>query len=222
MAACCRVGFPGLNSGGEWVAEVPDSAELEPQVSAELVRRIGERDPSAEEEMVQRYSRGLLYLLKRRTRGDEALALDLRQDTFCVALVKLRSEPLDNPESLAAYLRQTAINLHLGGIRKDTRRGTEADTEMVERAVDDTAGPFENVSREEAAAAVRVLLLELRVPRDREILDQLYLQDQDRDTICSDLDLDAAHFNRVLFRAKGRFREIVLRAEQKVKLQLVE
>ncbi len=125
--------------------------------------------------MIRRYSRGLLYLLRRRT-GDEALALDIRQDAFCIALEKLRSEPLDNPQSLAAYLRRTAINLLSADHRKAIRRRTDPDSELVERAADDGAGPFENVSREEAAKAIRALLEELRVPRDREILVRLYLR----------------------------------------------
>lgn len=202
------------------MVEAPDTAELESRVSAELVRRIGEGDRSAEEEMIRRYSRGLLYLLRRRTR-DEALALDIRQDAFCVALEKLRSEPLDNPQSLAAYLRRTAINLLSAEHRKAIRRRTDPDSELVERAADDGAGPFENVSREEAAKAVRALLEELRVPRDREILVRLYLRDEDRDAICADLGIDSAHFNRVLFRAKERFKALLERAEQRGKLRLV-
>ena len=202
------------------MAEAPDTAELESRVSAELVRRIGEGDRGAEEELIRRYSRGLLYLLRRRT-GNEALALDIRQDAFCVALEKLRSEPLDNPQRLAPYLRQTAINLLSADHRKAVRRRTDPDSELVERAADDGAGPFENVSREEAAKAVRALLEELRVPRDREILIRLYLRDDDRDAICADLGIDSAHFNRVLFRAKERFKALLERAERKSKLRLV-
>ena len=170
--------------------------------------------------MIRRYSRGLLYLLRRRT-GDEALALDIRQDAFCIALEKLRSEPLDNPQSLAAYLRRTAINLLSADHRKAIRRRTDPDSELVERAAYDGAGPFENVSREEAAKAIRALLEELRVPRDREILVRLYLRDEDRDAICADLGIESAHFNRVLFRAKERFKALLERAERKGKLRLV-
>ena len=64
---------------------------------------------------------GLLYLLKRRTRDPE-LALDLRQDTFRVAIEKLRGSRLDEPERLAAYLRGVALNLLIAQQRKDTPR----------------------------------------------------------------------------------------------------
>jgi len=202
------------------VTETADTAELEPQVSAELVTRIGAGDHSAEEEMVLRYSRGLLYLLRRRTR-DEALARDIRQDAFCIALKNLRRAPLNNPESLAAYLRGTAIKLLSADYRKTVRHHTDADSELIARTADEGAGPFENVSQKQVARAVRALLEELRVPRDREILVRLYLRDEDRDTICKALGIDAEHFTKVLFRAKGRFRTLLEREEQKGKLRLV-
>jgi RNA polymerase sigma-70 factor, ECF subfamily len=193
----------------------------EPQIAADLVARIGRGARDAEDAMVRRYGAGLLYLLKRRTR-DPDLALDLRQDTFRVALEKLRATPIDEPERLAAYLRGVALNLWIAHQRKHARRATTADSEAVEEAADETAaGPFENVSREQVRDAVGVLLGELGTPRDREILKRLYLDDEDKDAICAALGVDATHFNRVLFRAKQRFRELLMRADRRNKLRLV-
>ena len=47
------------------------------------------------------------------------------------------------------------------------------------------------------------------VKRDREILTRFYVEDQDKDEICTALNLDSLHFNRVLFRARKRFRKIL-------------
>ena len=44
--------------------------------------------------------------------------------------------------------------------------------------------------------------------RDREILFRFYLAEDDKERICRDLGLTAVHFNRVLFRARERFREL--------------
>jgi RNA polymerase sigma-70 factor (ECF subfamily) len=202
------------------VAEASES-EQEPQIAADLVARIGRGARDAEEAMVRRYGPGLLYLLKRRTR-DAELAADLRQDTFQVAIQKLRGARLDEPERLAAYLRGVALNLWIAHQRKNTRRATTADSEAIEEAADETGvGPFENVSREQVRDAVDVLLGELATPRDREVLKRLYLDDQDRETICAALGVDPTHFNRVLFRAKQRFRELLVRADRRNKLRLV-
>ena len=47
------------------------------------------------------------------------------------------------------------------------------------------------------------------VVRDREILRRYYLSDDDKQRICQDLQLTSAHFDRVLFRAKQRMRELI-------------
>jgi RNA polymerase sigma-70 factor (ECF subfamily) len=201
------------------VAEGSES-DLEPQIAADLVARIGRGGRDAEEALVRRYGAGLLYMLKRRTR-DQELALDLRQDTFRIAIEKLRGTGLDEPERLAAYLRGVALNLWIAHQRKNARRATTADSDAVEAKADESAGPFDNVSREQVRQAVGVLLSELGTPRDREILTRLYIQDEDKEDICAALGVDATHFNRVLFRAKQRFRELLVKAERRSKLRLV-
>jgi RNA polymerase sigma-70 factor (ECF subfamily) len=197
------------------------SFDEEPAIAADLVARIAGGARDAEDAMVRRYGPGLLYLLKRRAR-DPDLALDLRQDALRVAIEKLRSGPIDEPERLAAYLRGVALNLWIAHQRKNARRGTTADSEAVEGAPDESsAGPYEQVSREQVRDAVGVLLGELSTPRDREILKRLYIHDEDKDAICAALGVDATHFNRVLFRAKQRFRELLVKADRRQKLRLV-
>src|ERR1700720_2180885 len=46
---------------------VPPPDKPEPEIAADLVRRIGSGDSSAEEDLVRRYSRGLLFHLRRMT-----------------------------------------------------------------------------------------------------------------------------------------------------------
>lgn len=195
-------------------------ARAEAQVSADLVARIGRGERDAEQQMVRRYERGLLFLLKRRC-GDPELALDLRQETFRIAIEKLRSTPLEEPERLAAYLRAVALNLLVANWRKDARRATTPDSDAVDVAVDHGSGPYDQVSDIELQRTVRALLSELPTARDREILTRVYLDEEDKDSICRSLGVDGAHFHRVLFRARQRFRELLLRAERKHKLRLV-
>jgi RNA polymerase sigma-70 factor, ECF subfamily len=201
------------------VVEAPDHA-LEAQLSAELVKRIGEGDRRAEEEFVRRYQRGLIYLLRRRT-GDPQLALDLAQDTFRIAIEKLRQSPIEQVDRVGAYLRGTALNLMSADRRKNTRRATTADSEAIDAVADDAAGPFDHVSSEQVQRVVRTLLNELPVQRDREILIRTYLEDQDKSLICEALGVDSAHYNRVLFRAKQRFRELVESAASQPGLRVV-
>jgi len=193
---------------------------VEAQTSIDLVRRIGRGDRAAEREMVERYGRGLLYLLRRRT-SDPELAKDLRQEAYVIAIEKLRASPIDEPERLGAYLRGIAINLVSAAQRKTRRRATSTDLESIDAASDARPGPGDTLSREQIAASVRALLDELPVDRDREVLIRLYLMDQDRDRICDALGIDASHFNRVLFRAKQRFKALLMQAARRRKLDVV-
>ena len=202
------------------MVETPDHA-LEAQISSDFVKRIGLGDIRAEEELVRRYQRGLIYLLQRRTR-DPQLALDLAQETFRIAIEKLRQSPIEQVDRVGAYLRGTALNLVIGEVRKHARRGTSADSDAVDAAADDAAGPFDHVSGEQVKRLVRKLLDELPVPRDREILVKTYLEDQDKSAICEALGVDSAHYNRVLFRAKERFRELLTNAASQRGLKLVD
>ena len=50
---------------------------------------------------------------------------------------------------------------------------------------------------------------DLAVPRDRDILRQFFLEEHSKDEICARMDLSAAHFDRVIFRAKQRMRQLL-------------
>ena len=201
------------------MVETPEHA-LEAQISADFVKRIGQGDRRAEEELVRRYQRGLIYLLKRRTR-DPQLALDLSQETFRIAIERLRQSPIEQIERVAAFLRGTALNLASADVRKYARRATAVDSDAVDAAADSVAGPFDQVSADQVQRLVRKLLDELPVQRDREILVKTYLQDEDKSEICEALGVDSAHYNRVLFRAKQRFRELLTTAASQRGLKLV-
>jgi hypothetical protein len=56
------------------------------------------------------------------------------------------------------------------------------------------------------------MLISLPTSRDREILIRFYLDEEDKDSICSSLRLSEAHFTRVIFRARNRFRELLERS----------
>jgi len=103
------------------VVEAINAAVAEARISADLVDRIGQGDRRAESAMVERYRRGLLFLLRKRT-GDPALAEDMCQETLRIAIEKLRGEPINEAERLAAYLHGVAVNLVRNEWRKSARR----------------------------------------------------------------------------------------------------
>jgi len=197
-----------------------NSEEAERDAARQLVLRIRAGDRAAEGLLVERYGRGLLSLLRRKT-GDPVLAEDLWQDTLRIALEHLRKDEVHEPERLAAFLHGIASNLVITHFRRERRRATRPDLEDVNRAPDPGGGQFADLSREQVARCVRTLLDELGNSRDRDILLRYYLYDRDKEEICAELGLDHLHFNRVLFRAKDRFRTLLIRAERRRHLGLV-
>lgn len=176
--------------------------------SVELVRRIRSGEPAAEAELVQRFSRALTFLLRQLTR-DEALAEDLYQETFRLVIEKVRGGELREPEKLPGFVSSMARNLFLGTVRRSGRRQKwQGDPEAAETAPDPAPGQLSKLLAQERAAAVRLVLEELRNDRDREILSRYYIADEAKEDICRDLDLSDLHFNRVLFRARQRYKEL--------------
>lgn len=147
-------------------------------------------------------------MLRQRT-ADWDLAADIHQDTFVVVIERLRKGELDHPERVAAFIRQTAINIHLGALRKQRRRATDPDSERVALAADQNAGPVAQLESSEARLLVRQLIEEMRVDRDRQMLRRFYISEESKPSICRDLELDSAHFDRVLHRARQRLRELL-------------
>lgn len=180
----------------------------EARVANRLTLGIRKGDAVAESEMIERYSRGLRFLLARRI-GDDERARDLLQDTFCIAIEKLRTTDLANPERLAGYLRGIAVRVSLNAQRRRNREPYPIDIDAVAAIPDAEPGQYQQVSKEQTQANIKKLLETMPVERDRDLLTRFYIYDQDKQNICRALGLDSLHFNRVLFRAKKRFRKIL-------------
>ncbi|MDA0977384.1 MAG: sigma-70 family RNA polymerase sigma factor [Proteobacteria bacterium] len=132
-----------------------------------LVRRIRAGDRDAERELVDTYYRGILMILRQRTR-DMARAEDLAQETIMTVLTRLRTEGIDHPQYLRRYIQQTAKFLFIGWTRKAANS-----LDHVEYADDlstDMPGLDETIAISRTRTAVRRLIKELRTERDREIL----------------------------------------------------
>ena len=194
-------------------AAIPKAEEepAEAERARALVRRIAEGEATAEAELVATFSRGLLFFLKRQGLLPEQ-ADDLHQETFRIALERLRGRGLDDPAALGAFLRGVALQLLRADWRKNQRRKTEADEAALEVAADARPGALPKLLEHERARLVRETIRELPVERDRRLLYRFYVAEESREAICNDLGLDALHFHRVLFRARQRFKELYERS----------
>jgi RNA polymerase sigma-70 factor (ECF subfamily) len=212
-----RAGFAPAPSSRDGAAAVTTDTgrELdEGEVASALVRRIAAGDTAAEAQLVARYSRGIHYLLRRLGAAPE-LADDLHQETFRIVLERLRRSGLAEPAGLVGFLRGTARNLVQAERRKAFRRRTDGLDPLDLAAAEDPApSQLQAVLYDEQAALVRRLVGELATDRDRQILLRFYVGEEDKGRICADLGLDSLHFNRVLFRARQRFKQLVERCQK--------
>ena len=189
--------------------------------TARLVARIQAGDRAAETELVERFSHGLLLML-RRLAQNPTLADDLHQETLSLVVEKVRRGEVREPEKLAGFIRSTARNLFIADRRKEARyrsldEGGEEDEgpRPVTLLADRGPVPLDKVLAGEEARQVQRLLGELRYDRDRQVLFRFYLSDQSREEICADLEIEPGHFNQVIFRARERLRELWERAEKR-------
>jgi RNA polymerase sigma-70 factor, ECF subfamily len=143
----------------------------------------------------------------RRVRDPEAAA-DILQDAAVTTLEKLRSGEIARPENLGGYLYRVALN-HLRNHRRKDRSAVSSAEALDELPSSENEDDWGNLGGRQWATAARRMLEEMPVARDRDILVRFYLDDEDKDSICRELQLSEDHFNRVIFRARNRFREFI-------------
>lgn len=174
--------------------------------AAALVQRIQRGDPEAEAEFVRRYRRGVTVIVTKAGRGRVPLE-DLCQDVLATAIEKVRARAIRDPERLSGFVAGLARMMVMDYIRKEQSRGA-IEARMPPAPTVHAPEALKTLLQQEQAAMVRTVLDELESDRDREILFRFYLAEDDKERICQDLGLTAVHFNRVLFRARERFREL--------------
>ena len=150
---------------------------------------------------------GLRLQLARVTR-DMELASDLLQDAMVTALNKLRAGELPNRDHLVGYVYQIALN-HFRNHRRKDRSHLSDSEDSSEMADSGRPDPADSLGTAQCAGVARKLLQEITSVRDRELLVRFYLYEETKESLCKQFGLSDAHFNRVIFRARVRFRELL-------------
>jgi RNA polymerase sigma-70 factor, ECF subfamily len=165
-------------------------------------------DKDALEQLLQSQYSGLLSLLRRKIQ-DPQVAADLLNDAIVTSLVHLRNGRVADPNALAGYVFQVAMNLYRNHRRKHSEQtGKRASVDAID-AVAAPAGTPANADDLAISRQVRVIMSEMPAERDRVVLTRFYLQEDDKDVICRDLGLSPLHFDKVIFRARKRMKELL-------------
>jgi RNA polymerase sigma-70 factor, ECF subfamily len=152
---------------------------------------------------------GLRALIERKVRDPE-LAADLLQEAALTTLCKLKNGEIQHPEQAGGYLYRVALN-HLRNYRRKDRSDITEPDGLEEIPDCSSRHASDLMLREQWSSLAAKLLAELPTARDRELLVRFYLDDQERDELCKVLCITEAHFHRVIFRARERFKALLER-----------
>jgi len=177
----------------------------------DLVSRIRAGDRQAEAELVERYSRGVMIIIRREVHDTVAVE-DIHQEGFRIVLEKIRRGDVREPEKLSGFVCGVARNLVIDHFRRATRQENNAVIDEAVSIPHPAPDQLQELLRKEKADLVRQVLKEMSNERDIQALYRFYIADDDKEQICADLGLTSLHFNRVLYRARERFRELYERA----------
>jgi RNA polymerase sigma-70 factor, ECF subfamily len=150
---------------------------------------------------------GLRALIFRRT-GDPQIAADLLNDAICTALEKYRDGQIAKPEQITGYVFQVAMN-HLRNHRRSVGERPErrADAKLIDTLTDDEPDDLD-IDSGIVDKVIRIIR-SMESPRDRTVLVRFYLDEEEKDVICRDLQLTPAQFASVLHRARQRLKDLI-------------
>ena len=169
-----------------------------------------ESDPVDYLAAVYRDYPGLRALIMRRVR-DPQIAADILQDAVVTTLEKLHAGEIAEPDKLSGFVYKVALN-HLRNYRRKDRSGVSSSADLESLPAQESDPDAAAIDRARWAYAARRLLDEMPTARDRDLLVRFYLDDEGKESVCESLGLSDEHFNRVIFRARNRFRELLERS----------
>lgn len=185
-----------------------DKKDSSTQFAAELARRISVGDEVAENEFVRLLHRWLLFIVRRKF-SRSSHHEDILQDAFMLVLHKLKQGEVNKPDSITSYLRTTAINIGFDYLKKDKKFDSAIDQDYMGFIKDTNENILSQIIWTDKVKYVQQVIQELRTQRDKDILMDFYFNHLSKESICLELELTSEHFDRVIYRAKQRLKQLI-------------
>jgi RNA polymerase sigma-70 factor (ECF subfamily) len=160
------------------------------------------------------YFSELIHLkLRSRVRTPQAIE-DVRQETFARVFSALRGEAsIRQPERLGSFVNSICNNVLLEHYRASSRV-TSIEDEETPDLPDQRTDVLGTIQAKQMEAHVRKILKELP-DRDRHILQQVFLEERDKDEVCRYFGVDRDYLRVLLHRAKLAFKSLYLKELQR-------
>ena len=173
---------------------------------ASYVSKLRAGDAPTEQHFTTYFSELILLKLRPRLRRPEQIE-DVKQETFSRVLALIRSEGgLRHAERLGPLVNSICNNVLMEQYRTSSRVDVLED-EAAERLVETRPNALSMVISNDTRDLVRHVLEDL-TERDRSLLRAVFLEERDKDEVCSELGVDRDYLRVLLHRAKGSFRVI--------------
>ena len=171
---------------------------------------LANRREDIEQHLILHFSRPVQSKLRAKLRSPE-LVQDACQETFLRVLSYFRSgKTLDNPASLPGFVHGVCHNIALEFLRSHTRHPQLA--EDAPDPVDTAPDPEGQMVTTQRKEVVRRVLGDLP-DKDQELLRRVFLNEEDKDTVCKDLGVDRDYLRVLLYRARLRMKTALLRSD---------
>jgi RNA polymerase sigma-70 factor, ECF subfamily len=167
-------------------------------------------DRAQVEALISREYAGLRLLIAARA-GDPQLGADLLNDAICITWDKWLAGNIRHSGQIVGYTFQVAMNL----LRNHRRAMAERPDKRADPAVLEAlplAEPQGEELQAEVVRKVKEVIREMGSARDRAVLVRFYLDEQEREDICRDMQITAAQFAKMLHRARNRLRSLLEKA----------
>ena len=159
-----------------------------------------------ENKLVKQYHDRLLQTLLR-AGGEQAHIEDVAQETWRIVIEKLRCGEIRDREKIKPFILQVGKNQLIMHYRRSS-----ISRERYVCIEDDTPSnslnpeqETENLQLQQAICSVHA---SLPVKRDKDILAKVFLTPYSKRSLCEEYNLSPAHFDRVIYRAKARYKEL--------------
>jgi RNA polymerase sigma-70 factor, ECF subfamily len=172
------------------------------------VERLQAGDFRTQEHFVAYFSELIQLKLRSRLNSPQAIE-DVRQETFTRVFAALRDGKIRQPDRLGAFVNSMCNNVLLEHYRSSSRDDSLDDEEQPEipAANIDVLGAIAN---QQMAERIRKILDEMP-ERDRRLLRDVFLEERDKDEVCSDFGVDREYLRVLLHRAKQAFKSLYLK-----------
>jgi RNA polymerase sigma-70 factor (ECF subfamily) len=173
------------------------------------LERLRSGDFRTQHHFVAYFSELIQLKLRSRLRTSEAVE-DVRQETFARVLAALRgTNGIRQPERLGAFVNSICNNVLLEHYRSASRVSS-IEEENSPDPPDERADILASIHSKQIENQVRKILEELP-ERDRRIIQQVFLEERDKDEVCRNFGVDRDYLRVLLHRAKLAFKSLYLK-----------